>query len=126
MMRIAIVWVSRIGLLVLTGAATVAALNSDALGMNDLVSREPDKITHAIVALVFSTIALFALPNVQAWMIFLALVVLSGVAEVMQFFGGRSAHLSDMASSWAGIAPAAAIYYAPWLRATKLHGSEPQ
>lgn len=120
MMRIAIIWLSRISLLVLTGIATVATLNSDAFGVNELVSRHPDKITHAIAAFVFSVFALLALPNIRAWMIFLALVALSGMAEVMQIFGGRSAHMSDLASSWLGIAPAAATYYAPWLRSTKL------
>lgn len=123
MMRIAIVWVSRISLLILTGIATVAALNSDAFGVNELVSRHPDKITHAVAAFLFSVFALLALPNIRAWIIFLALVVLSSLAEIMQIFGGRSAHISDLASSWFGIVPAAAAYYALWLQTTNRRGS---
>ena len=116
MNRLVFVWGARLGLLGLTAFFTVAALNSDAFGINELVKRHPDKIVHVAAAFAFSMLSVLALPGFQAWKILIGMTLLSVLAEVVQIFGGRSAHLSDLALSWIGVLAFAAAYYCAQIR----------
>ncbi|MCR9271107.1 MAG: hypothetical protein NXH72_14035 [Hyphomonadaceae bacterium] len=118
MIRMFIVWGARLGLLGLTGFFTVAALNTDAFGINELVKRHPDKIVHIAAAFLFSLLSILALPGFKAWKVLAGMLALSVIAELVQVFGGRSAHLSDLAMSWLGVAAFAIAYYCSRVKRT--------
>ena len=111
MIRSIVVWGARLGLLGLTAFFTVAALNSDSFGVNNLIQRHPDKILHVAAAFVFSHLSVLAFPGIKAWKVLTGMAALAVIAELVQIFGGRSAHLSDLVLSWLGVLAFATAYY---------------
>ena len=109
-------WLSRGVLLGLTGLISIALLDTNALGINDVFQRHPDKVSHGIFAFAFTLTASMALPSLRVWVICLSLAALALLAELVQFLGGRSAHLSDLLTSWIGILAFASAHAANWLR----------
>ena len=109
-------WLSRALLIGLTGLVSVAVLDTNALGINEVFQRHPDKVSHAIFAFSFALTASIALPSLRVWTICAGLAFLALFAELGQIFGGRSAHLSDLLTSWFGILAFAAAYWGGWLR----------
>jgi VanZ family protein len=119
MVRTVIKWLSRGLLIGLTGLVSVAVLDTNALGINDTLQRHPDKVSHAIFAFGFALTASIALPSLRVWKICASLALLALLAELGQIFGGRSAHISDLVTSWVGILAFAAAYWGSWLRGRK-------
>ena len=111
MTRLIVFWGARLALLGLTAFFTVAALNSDSFGINKLIQRHPDKILHVAAAFAFSLLSVLALPGIKAWKVLTGMAVLAAIAELVQIFGGRSAHVSDLALSWLGVLTFTTAYY---------------
>ena len=116
MVRNVIMWLARALLFGLTGLVSVAVLDTNALGINEIFQRHPDKVSHAIIAFGYALTASIALPSLRVWKICASLALLALVAELGQVFGGRSAHLSDLLASWLGILAFAAAYWGGRLR----------
>jgi len=116
MLQHALMWLSRLGVLGLTGLAVFLALDPDTRLLVNLISREPDKAAHVLITAALTLTGLLAFPGLKARWIFLVMITLSIGVEVAQFFIGRSAHVFDFISSLLGIALVGLAFSSAWLR----------
>lgn len=98
------------------------ALDPDASKVTGAIARGPDKIVHIFVTATLSLIGVIAFPTIKARSIFISVAGLSILVELAQLFIGRSAHLTDLISSWIGVSAIALAFYSPWLRHDRSDG----
>ena len=75
-----------------------------------------DKVGHFLAMVLFTMVALLALPRSSARSIIIGSCLVAAAIEIFQIFGARSADVLDLASSVAGTALVAFIYFSSWIR----------
>ena len=116
MFRHALMWLSRLGIIGLTGMAVFLALDPNARILVDFITRQSDKVAHVLICAALTLTGLLAFPGIKARWIFLVMIALSVFVEGAQSLIGRSAHFADLASSLLGIVLIGLAFSSAWFR----------